>query len=225
MHTVKREPRSSESDDEMEAVFRRMEAEEKERTHTQSSHHRKARTTVVKEEKEEVMEKKVKLEPKQEESPNAATAESKFSVNDPTELIEQYHETEAYDETNRSNTEEIRLTLQALEEYVYRLYGEGEATMTMVSHFTQLFQLVTEWNSVITAQQKNMRDLVSNAIIYYTELYDKHNELTRLVSGPNRRKNPASPFNTVQTDVETILVSNENRALKSGPSTTIHSIF
>lgn len=149
-------------------------------------------------------------------------------VREPSELIEQYQQTEAYSETNRVNTQAIVAKLKALENYTHLVFGEGKCTMTFVQHYTELAELLHQCCAVIDAQQRNMADLVANSVIYYSELYDRHNELQRMgAAGQPRRKNPASPFNTVQAQVDTIPLSNENRTVKSRASSTqtIASIF
>lgn len=131
-------------------------------------------------------------------------------------ITTQYAQTEAYGEINEINTDNIHRTIKELENYVYNMKVEGEITNTLFIHCTRIIEAVNQWNNTLLQQQNNIKDVVLNAIIYNTELHDLYAESMKKKNiGGGMRRDPASPFNTVHTNVESIVTSNTNNAIKT----------
>ncbi len=140
-------------------------------------------------------------------------------------MVQQYEATETYNEINAENTVHIHSIIRELEEYVYGMYGEGQVTQTLFNYCHRLIEAVNHWNGSVRSEQSNMRDFVLNSISYNKELHDLYIEHTKRPvggTGPTTRhkRNPASPFNTVQVSPESITLSSVNHALISTNNNT-----
>jgi hypothetical protein len=162
---------------------------------------------------------------------------SEKSTKDLTNIITQYSQTENYNNTNNNNTQQVHTIIKELENYVFRMYSEGEVTTTLFSFCNKLIEIIQQWNNNITLQQRNMKDFVLNAITYNTALHDMSIEMTKKNSFNNNsghhynkkyKRDPTSPFNTIQTNIDKIDIPNNNNAIKnklnSNNSTTSPSI-
>lgn len=129
-------------------------------------------------------------------------------------LRKQNIEMERYNECNHVNTEAVKESMDRLVNYCYALFKDGQCTTKLLEMCDNVSQDVTKWNMTVATQQNNMEDYVRNMVAYNAELHELHSSMQRSDNN-NRRKNPASPFNTVQVGIETIPISNENKAIKS----------
>lgn len=127
-------------------------------------------------------------------------------------LVGQYTQMSQFDEINQSNTAVIDQTIRDMENYVYRLHKEGEVTTQLYTYCNNVIEATRHWNQVITQQQTHMRDYVLNCILYNRE---HHTLYAEMLKRAKQRRDPTSPFNTIQTDIESITLSNENDAITS----------
>ena len=134
-------------------------------------------------------------------------------------MVQQYQTTETYNEINTENTHHIHSIIRELEEYVYGMYSEGQVTLVLFNYCHRLIEAVNHWNGSVRSEQSNMRDFVLNAISYNKELHDLYIEQTKRVPGTRNKRNPASPFNTVQVSPDSITLSSTNHALISASGT------
>lgn len=131
-------------------------------------------------------------------------------------VVSRHVATEQFNAENQSNTEEIDNMVREIENYTFRMYKEGEVTMQLFTHINNLIVATRKWNDTITRQQLHMKDHVLNSIIYNTELHALYTEVTKSQQHFKRQKrDPASPFNTVRTDIETMTLNNDNDAISS----------
>lgn len=123
-----------------------------------------------------------------------------------------YEEMDAYNDCNRINDEEIKAVMDKMNNYVYSLFKEGQCTTTLLEMCDQINVVVGKWNNTVATQQDNMSEYVANMINYYTELHELY---TTMQKNENKRRNPASIFNTVQVGIQTVTLSNENKSIRS----------
>lgn len=127
-------------------------------------------------------------------------------------LVGQYTQMSGFDEQNQTNTATVDQTIQDMKNYVYRLHKEGEVTTTLFTYCNNVNEATQRWNEMIVQQQAHMRDYVLNCILYNRE---HHALYTEMLKRMKQRRDPASPFNTIQTDIESITLGNENDAITS----------
>jgi hypothetical protein len=149
-------------------------------------------------------------------------------------LVEQYMNTESYDEINADSTSHVHGIIREFEDYVYGLTQQGMAGGSVIFEYChQLIEAIHLWNGNIRTEQANIRDFVLNCIAYNKELYDLYIEQTKRGSassaaatgGGRNKRNPASLFNTVPTSLTHISLSNVNPSLisSSGGSSSSNS--
>jgi hypothetical protein len=146
-------------------------------------------------------------------------------------LVEQYMNTESYDEINADSTAHVHSIIREFEDYVYGLTQQGMAGGSVIFEYChQLIEAIHLWNGNIRTEQANIRDFVLNSIAYNKELYDLYIEQTKRGSasaaaggGGRNKRNPASLFNTVPTSLTHITLSNVNPSLISSSSSSSSS--
>lgn len=130
-----------------------------------------------------------------------------------TDLKNQYNRTKTFSETNETNTVEIDNAIREMEDYIYRLYLEGEVTQTLFMHCNTIIEATRKWNSQVVAQQKHMETYILNNITYKQELHSLYAEMIK--RQPKQRRDPSSPFNIMQPEIETLSIGNQNGAISS----------
>lgn len=127
-------------------------------------------------------------------------------------LVSQYGASEQFNSINETNTKEIDRTIQEMENYVFHMHKEGEVSLSLFTYCNNVIEATRKWNAIITEQQKHMKDYVLNSIIYNKELHTMYTEMARR---QQNKKDPTSPFNTMQTDIDTMTLNNDNGSITS----------
>lgn len=133
-------------------------------------------------------------------------------------IVSQYVQTMQFDDVNQTNTLEVDQALREMENYVYRMHKEGEMTMQIFAYCNNVIVATRKWNETITQQQEHMKEYVLNSINYNRELHSLYLEVSKKQQyfHGRQKRDPASPFNTVPTEIEFMtLNNNDNDAISS----------